>query len=249
MMRVLIIDDEKLARDIVKAYLKPHSEFDLIGECQNGFEGVKVIHEEKPDVVFLDIQMPKLTGFEMLELLDEPPIIVFSTAYDEFAIKAFENNAADYLLKPYSQDRFDSAMEKVVEKLHNRSDNHREVISNLVDEHRNAIDELDRIVIRLGSKIVILDLDTIDYFEAQDDYVAIHSQEQKYLKQVRMKFLESALPQDKFIRVHRSYIVAVNQIDKIEAYSKDSYQALLKTGVKVPISRTGYHALKEGLGF
>ncbi|MEM6359748.1 MAG: LytTR family transcriptional regulator DNA-binding domain-containing protein [Bacteroidota bacterium] len=248
MTRVLIIDDEKLARDIIKAYLKPHTGFEIIGECQNGFEGVKMIHDEKPDVVFLDIQMPKLTGFEMLELLDEPPVIVFSTAYDEFAIKAFENNAVDYLLKPYSQDRFDSAIEKALEKLQGKVDN-KETVSNLVDEHRNAIDELDRIVIRLGSKIVILDLDTIDYFEAQDDYVAIHSEEQKYLKQVRMKFLESALPQDKFIRVHRSYIVAVSRIDKIEAYSKDSYLALLKTGVKIPVSRTGYNALKEGLGF
>ena len=248
MTKVLIIDDEKLARDIVKAYLKPHTNFEIIGECQNGFEGVKVIHEEKPDVVFLDIQMPKLTGFEMLELLEEPPVIVFSTAYDEFAIKAFENNAVDYLLKPYSQDRFDSAIEKATEKLQSKGD-YKSEVSNLVDEHRNAIDELDRIVIRLGSKIVILDLDTIDYFEAQDDYVAIYSQEQKYLKQVRMKYLETALPQDKFTRVHRSYIVAVNQIDKIEAYSKDSYQALLKTGKKVPVSRTGYKALKEGLGF
>ncbi len=248
MTKVLIIDDEKLARDIVKAYLKPHADFEVIGECQNGFEGVKVIHEEKPDLVFLDIQMPKLTGFEMLELLEEPPVIVFSTAYDEFAIKAFENNAVDYFLKPYSQDRFDSAIEKAQEKLTNRGQQ-KEEVSNLVDEHRNATDELDRIVIRLGSKIVILDLDTIDYFEAQDDYVAIFSQDQKYLKQVRMKFLESALPKDKFIRVHRSYIAAVNQIDKIEAYSKDSYLALLKTGVKIPVSRKGYQALKEGLGF
>ncbi|MEM9856111.1 MAG: LytTR family transcriptional regulator DNA-binding domain-containing protein [Bacteroidota bacterium] len=248
MTKVLIVDDEKLARDIVKAYLKPHADFEVIAECQNGFEGVKVIHEEKPDLVFLDIQMPKLTGFEMLELLEEPPVIVFSTAYDEFAIKAFENNAVDYLLKPYSQDRFDSAIEKAQEKLTNRGQ-HKEEVSNLVDEHRNATDELDRIVIRLGSKIVILDLDTIDYFEAQDDYVAIFSQDQKYLKQVRMKFLESALPKDKFIRVHRSYIAAVNQIDKIEAYSKDSYLALLKTGVKIPVSRKGYQALKEGLGF
>lgn len=248
MIKVLIIDDEKLARDIVKAYLKPHTNFHVIGECQNGFEGVKVIHDEKPDLIFLDIQMPKLTGFEMIELLEEPPVIVFSTAYDEFAIKAFENNAVDYLLKPYSQDRFDAAIEKATEKLQGRDDN-KMIVSNLVDEHRNSIDELDRIVIRLGSKIVILDLDTIDYFEAQDDYVAIYSQEQKYLKQVRMKFLESALPSDKFIRVHRSFIVAVNQIDKIEAYSKDSYLALLKTGAKVSVSRTGYQTLKQQLGF
>lgn len=248
MTRVLIIDDEKLARDIVKAYLKPHADFEIIGECQNGFEGVKVIHEEKPDVVFLDIQMPKLTGFEMLELLEEPPIIIFSTAYDEFAIKAFENNAVDYLLKPYSQDRFDSAIEKLTERLQNKDD-YKVTVSNLVDEHRNAVNELDRIVIRLGSKIVILDLDTIDYFEAQDDYVAIHSQDQKYLKQVRMKYLASALPEEKFIRVHRSYIVAVKQIDKIEAYSKDSYLALLKTGTKIPVSRSGYQALRESLRF
>ncbi len=248
MIKALIIDDEKLARDVIKAYLKNHSGIEVIGECENGFEGVKIIHEQHPDLIFLDIQMPKLTGFEMLELLDVPPMIIFSTAYDEFAIKAFENNAVDYLLKPYSQDRFDSAIEKAMEKLQNKGQ-HMESISNLVDEHRNAVDELDRIVIRLGSKIVILDLDTIDYFEAQDDYVAIHSQEQKYLKQVRMKYLENSLPKEKFIRVHRSYIIAVSQIDKIEAYSKDSYLVLLKTGVKVPVSRSGYQALRGSLGF
>ena len=248
MIKVLIIDDEKLARDVVKAYLKEHTDLLIIGECANGFEGVKYIHEHKPDLLFLDIQMPKLTGFELLELLEDPPTIIFSTAYDEFAIKAFEKNAADYLLKPYSQVRFNEALNKARLKI--GSDNSElSPVHGLVESHRETTDQLDRIVIRAGSKIVILGIDQIEYFEAQDDYVAIYSQGKKYLKQVRMKYLESSLPTHKFVRVHRSYIIAVEQIDKIEAYTKDSYVAILKGGKKIPVSRSGYQVLKEVLKF
>ncbi len=248
MIRTLIIDDEKLARDVIKAYLKDHPDIQVIGECANGFEGVKSVHEQGPDLIFLDIQMPKLTGFEMLELLDNQPVIIFSTAYDEFAIRAFEKNAADYLLKPYDQDRFNEAIRKATEKLATKEDN-TPVVNSLIEEHRNSVELLDRIVIRSGNRIIILGLDTIRYFEAQDDYVAIFSEGHKYLKQLRMKYLEAALPVDQFVRVHRSYIVAIDQIDKIEAFTKDSYLAILKEGEKIPVSRSGYQALKKVLHF
>ncbi|TRX62669.1 response regulator [Fulvivirga sp. M361] len=248
MIKVLIIDDEKLARDVVKAYLKEHADLQVTGECANGFEGVKYIHEHKPDLLFLDIQMPKLTGFELLELLEDPPAIIFSTAYDEFAIRAFEKNAADYLLKPYSQIRFNEALKKARLKI-GSDNNELSPVNGLVESHRETTDQLDRIVIRTGSKIVILGVDQIEYFEAQDDYVAIYSEGKKYLKQVRMKYLESSLPTHRFVRVHRSYIIAVEQIDKIEAYTKDSYLAMLKDGKKIPVSRSGYQVLKEVLKF
>ena len=187
--------------------------------------------------MFLDIQMPKLTGFEMLELLEKQPVIIFSTAYDEFAIKAFEKNTADYLLKPYRQDRFDEAVDKARQRL--TSSTGSTVVQRLIDEHHASVEVLDRIVIRSGNKIIILGLESIEYFEAQDDYVAIFSEGNKYLKQLRMKYLETALPGDLFVRVHRSYIVAIDQIDKIEAYTKDSYLAILKNGEKIPVSRLG----------
>ena len=247
MIKTLIIDDEKLARDVIKAYLKDHQDVEIVGECANGFEGVKLIHEKNPDLVFLDIQMPKLTGFEMLELLDQQPVIVFSTAYDEFAIKAFEKNTADYLLKPYPQDRFNEALQKARERLASKTDT--TVVNRLIEDHQNSVEVLDRIVIRSGSKIIILGLDNIQYFEAQDDYVAIFSEGNKYLKQLRMKYLQAALPQDQFARVHRSYIVAIDQIDKIEAYTKDSYLAILKSSDRIPVSRSGYQTLKEALHF
>ncbi len=247
MIKTVIIEDEKLARDVIKAYLKTHEDVEVVGECANGFEGVKLIHEKDPDLVFLDIQMPKLTGFEMLELLEKQPVIIFSTAYDEFAIKAFEKNTADYLLKPYRQDRFDEAVDKARQRL--TSSTGSTVVQRLIDEHHASVEVLDRIVIRSGNKIIILGLESIEYFEAQDDYVAIFSEGNKYLKQLRMKYLETALPGDLFVRVHRSYIVAVDQIDKIEAYTKDSYLAILKNGEKIPVSRSGYQTLKERLHF
>lgn len=247
MIKALIVDDEKLARDIIKAFLLQHKNIELIGECANGFEGIKALQELKPDLLFLDIQMPKLTGFEMLELLDDLPIIIFSTAYDEFAVKAFELSAADYLLKPYAQTRFDEALNKALAKIetnHNDQQVVKEVIS-----HSQIDNAIDRLVVKLGSKIIIIPLHDVELVSAQDDYVEIHSKGNKYLKKLTMKYLENALPKDQFIRVHRSHIVAIENIDRLEAYSKDSYLAILKNGQNIPVSKTGYVALKKALNF
>lgn len=246
MITAVIIDDEKLAREIVKSYLKVFSQIEVVGECANGFEGVKTITELKPDLIFLDVQMPKLTGFEMLELLDDEPVIIFSTAYDQYAIKAFEKSAVDYLLKPYSQTRFNEAVEKALTRLSTQKGLVLKKIQEVREEYPDA---LDRIVVRVGHKIIIIPLDKIEYIEAQDDYVAIYSEGKKYLKQLTMKYLESSLPKDGFTRVHRSFIVNINQIDRLEAYSKDAFVAILKNSQTVPVSRNGYTLLKEVLHF
>ncbi|MBL6446064.1 LytTR family transcriptional regulator DNA-binding domain-containing protein [Fulvivirga sp. 29W222] len=246
MIKALIIDDEKLARDVILAYLKNHSDIEVVEECANGFDGVKAVNKYIPDLVFLDVQMPKLTGFEMLELLDRTPVVIFSTAYDEFALKAFEKSAADYLLKPYAQSRFDEAISKARQRL---KEGDTELISKIQESRADVNEELDRLVVRVGSKIVIISLDKVDYIEAQDDYVAIHSEGKKYLKQLTMKYLEASLPKNQFVRVHRSFIVSINSIDRLEAMSKDSYLAILKTGNKISVSRSGYTSLKGVLNF
>lgn len=244
MIKAVIIDDEKLARDVIKAYLK-NTDVEIVAECPNGFEGIKAINEHHPDLIFLDIQMPKLTGFEMLELIENPPIVIFSTAFDQYAIKAFELNAADYLLKPYNQQRFQSALEKALYKIE-KPDNAAEKV---VNTHREQLEELERIVIRSGNNILIIPINDIDFFEAQDDYVSIHTGGKKYLKQMTLKWLEDVLPSDRFVRIHRSFIVAVDAIDKLEAYSKDAYIAKLKNGETVSVSRMGYGKLKDTLDF
>ncbi|MDX1629306.1 MAG: LytTR family transcriptional regulator DNA-binding domain-containing protein [Fulvivirga sp.] len=247
MIKAIIIDDENLAREVVRGYLQAFEDIELVAECENGFEGIKAIQELNPDLVFLDVQMPKLTGFEMLELLDDPPVIIFSTAYDQYALKAFELNAVDYLLKPYDKVRFEEAVAKAREKIHQQGSTTDP--QKLAHAHREQQEQLDRIVIRNGSKILIIPVDQVDYFEAQNDYVAVHSEGKKYLKKFTMKWLERALPANRFVRVHRSYIVAVDMIDKLEAYSKDAYLAMLKNGQKVPVSRAGYQLLRESLKF
>ena len=246
MIKAIIIDDEQLARDVIKNYLISHTSIEVVAECSNGFEGIKSIQELKPDLVFLDIQMPKINGFEMLELLDEEPLIVFSTAYDNYAIKAFEQNATDYLLKPYSQDRFNEAIEKVLEKINNKTDN---ALKPIVSTYQETKESIDRLVVRYGSKINIIGLETIRFIQAQDDYVEIHTHEGKFLKQMTMKYLEQHLPEDQFVRCHRSYIANIGFIDKIEAYEKESYLLHLKEGQQITVSRTGYSKLKELLRF
>ncbi len=247
MIKAIVIDDEKLARDIIVKFLQSHQQIELVAQCANGFEGVKAIAEHQPQLIFLDVQMPKLTGFEMLELIDEKPVIIFSTAFDQFAIKAFEQSAADYLLKPYAKARFDEAINKALVKINNQKTD--EQVIEQVISHKVTDESLDRIVIKNGTKILIISVEEINYFEAQDDYVAVHTNDKKYLKQFTMKYLTDHLPADKFVRVHRSFIVAIERIDKLEAYSKDSYLAILKTGEKIAVSRSGYGELREKLKF
>ncbi|NQZ78216.1 MAG: LytTR family transcriptional regulator DNA-binding domain-containing protein [Ekhidna sp.] len=247
-IRTLIIDDENLAREVIKGYLKGDDEIEIVGECSNGFEGFKLIDSLKPDLVFLDIMMPKLTGFEMLELVEDPPNIIFSTAYDEFAIKAFENNAIDYLLKPYAQGRFASALEKAKAKIRSQSQD-RNSVQEVLNESEVRGEVLSRIAVRTGAKIDIISVDYVRYLEAQDDYVKIYSSNGNFLKQQTMKYYESALPKDDFLRIHRSFIVQLKEIKKVEPMGKDTHVVILQGGEQLQVSRSGYSRLREALDF
>jgi two-component system LytT family response regulator len=240
---VIIIDDESLARQIIRKFLSNHSEIEILAECSNGFEGVKKINELKPDLIFLDIQMPKLTGFEMLDLIDNPPIIIFTTAYDQYAISAFEVNAVDYLLKPFSSERFEEALQKTKHLLNNRM-KQSDIVKELIRHNQETVEYLERIVIKDGSKIHIVPLDSIKYFEAQDDYVMVHSSEGNLLKQKTMKYFEEHLPPEDFVRIHRSYIIPVTRIKKIELVEKETYKVILDDGTGLPVSKSGYDKLK-----
>ena len=245
-IRALIIDDEELARELVKNYTSDIEMLFVIGECQNGFDGIKAIQELKPDLVFLDIQMPKLNGFEMLELLDEIPEVIFITAHNQFAIKAFELNAVDYLLKPYPKERLTAAVEKAINKIvHKEVKNDK--VRHLVKEP--LTEKLERVVVKSASKIKVIPVQKINYLEAQDDYVMIYTDEGKHLKQATMKYFEDNLDPGTFIRVHRSYIVRIDQVVQMEPYGKDTYIAKLKTGAKVNISKSGLKNLKDKLHF
>jgi two-component system LytT family response regulator len=242
-IKVLIVDDEKLARDIVKKYLEK-SNVELIGECSNGFEGIKSINEYKPDIIFLDIQMPKINGFEMLELLDHKPEIIFTTAFDQYAIKAFEVNATDYLLKPFSLERFNDALNKAVEKVQ-QNDKGQADYENLINTINSSKEFLDRIVVKTNQKIIIIPTNKISYLEAQDDYVMIHSELGKHLKKQTMKYYEDHLEDNVFFRVHRSYIVNIEKVKQLELFEKDSYLISMNEGSKIPVSRSGYAKIRE----
>jgi two-component system LytT family response regulator len=239
-----IIDDESLARQLIKKYLSYHTNIEVIYECSNGFEAIKKINEEKPDLIFLDIQMPKISGFEMLELLENPPVIIFTTAYDQYALKAFEVNAVDYLLKPFSQERFDEALKKAFLYLENKSLQENK-LKELVKVNDQMNDFLDRIVVKDGRNISIIPLEDVRWIEAQDDYVMIHTHRKKYLKQKTMGYFEEHLNPKDFIRIHRSFIVALKEIKKIEPVEKESFQIILEDKVTLPLSRTGYSKLKD----
>lgn len=239
MIKVVLIDDEPLARSIVAEYLQPFSNIEIVQECSDGFEGMKAISQHHPDLIFLDVQMPKITGFEMLELLEEPPAVIFTTAFDEFAMRAFEAHAIDYLLKPFSKERFDKAIEKwMKQKAAPQS------TQALLEAVASQQEEQHRVVVKTGSSIRIIPMQEVLYFEAYDDYVKIHTKDGYYLKKKTMQHFENTLDGSTFVRVHRSFIIQVAQITKIDSAD----EVLLKSGVRVPLSRTGYTKLKAVLG-
>lgn len=244
MARVIIIDDEFLARSMVKEYLKKHLQLEIVAECSDGFEGLKAIQEHEPDLIFLDIQMPKISGFEMLELVENPPAVIFATAFDEYAIKAFEAHAIDYLLKPFDQERFDKAVAKFMAQ--NRPAATESTKALLNDTQLPGSNS--RIVVKNGSKIKIIPVQEVLYLEAADDFVKIFTKEGYYLKNKTMAFFESFLPADMFVRSHRSFIVNIQEITRIDPYEKDGHVAILKNGAKINVSRNGYGKLKGVLG-
>ena len=241
-MKVIIIDDEPLARGIVKEYLQNYNDVNIVAECNDGFEGMKAILQHEPQLIFLDIQMPKINGFEMLELIENPPSVIFTTAFDEFAIKAFELNATDYLLKPFSKERFDKAFKKFLNQPAKSSS------TNIVETAAQSAGQQNRIVVKDGSKIKIIPVNQIHYLEAADDYVKIITAEGSFLKKRTMNFFEQSLSHYQFVRIHRSFIVNTQLITRINLYEKDSYIVLLNTGAKLQVSKRGYSKLKEILG-
>jgi two-component system, LytTR family, response regulator len=247
-IRTVIVEDEAPARDILKHYLKDFHEIEIVAECADGFSGLKSITELKPDLVFLDIQMPRLTGFEMIEVMTEKPVIIFTTAYDQFAIKAFEMNAIDYLLKPFPVERLRGAVKKATEKIRQSSDDEKPA-GRIIENFPAPSAPLNRVVARKGNAINIIPVEQIRYVQAEDDYVMIYHTEGKVLKQQTMKYYEENLPRESFVRIHRSVIVKVEEINRIEPYTKDNYVAILHDGEKLPVSRTGYKLLKEELNF
>lgn len=241
----LIIDDEAPARALVQNYLEASPQIKVIGECANGFEALKEIKEHQPDIIFLDIQMPKVTGLELLEVLDETPQVIFTTAYDQYALKAFELNAIDYLLKPFSQQRFADAIAKVLQQL--EAGNTQSKVLSPSNVKEDAM--LDRIVVKKGTRLSVLPLPKVLYIEAQSDFVSIHTTNERFLKSKSMAYFEAHLPASSFIRIHRSYIVNTNAIQSLEPYDKDTYLAVISSEIKLKVSRTGYKRLKEKLNF
>lgn len=248
-LQTLLIEDEELARNLLRSYLKDHPDVEIIGECENGFDGIKSINEKRPDLVFLDIQMPKITGFEMIELLDYKPQIIFTTAYDQYALKAFELNAVDYLLKPFSKERLLAAVEKVKHRIQN-DESPDEKLEELTN-HRIGEDFIDRVVVKDRHKIHIITVDQIRYIESLDDYVMIYTHDGRHMKQKTMKYFETNLDPNNFIRIHRSYIVQVDNIAEIQQYEKESYIVILKDKdkTKLKVSKSGYKKIKEVLHF
>lgn len=244
MIKVVLIDDEPLSRELTRSYLKSFPQAEVVAECNDGFEGIKAIQQHRPDLIFLDIQMPKINGFEMLELVDQPPAVIFATAFDEYAIRAFEANAVDYLLKPFSQERFDKAMQKFLERSSPSVDNTRKVLETMA----LVPPQQSRIVVRTGAKVKIIPLHEVHYLEADDDFVRITTAEGQFLKNKTMQFYEQTLDPAQFVRVHRSYIVHINQVTKIEPYQKETHLAILRNGKQIPVSKTGYTKLKSILG-
>ena len=237
----LIVDDEELARQILRDLLQAHPEIQILAECANGFEAVKAIAEHKPDLMLLDVQMPKLSGFDVLELIEDDVAVIFVTAYDQYAMKAFEVHAVDYLLKPVGQERFEAALARAKDRIGEKTP----PAQQLAAAARPPQQFLERLVVRDGTRVTLIPVAKLDYVEAQDDYVALATQGAKHLKQQTIASIEAGLDPARFVRIHRSYIVNFERVVRIEPYGKDSRLAILADGTRLPVSRTGYARLKS----
>ncbi|HKT24932.1 MAG TPA: response regulator [Terriglobales bacterium] len=242
-IRTVIVDDEDLARQVVRELLVEHAEIEVVAECANGFEAVKAVTELKPDLLFLDIQMPKLDGFEVLELIGTEMAIIFATAYDQHALRAFEVHAVDYLLKPFGSERFEQALTRAKQRLSGKLP----PVSELKAATRAPGEYAERIVVRDGTRVHIIPIAKLDYVEAQDDYIALACEGKKHLKQQTISSIESSLDPQRFLRIHRSYIVSLDRVTKIEPFGKDTHVAILRDGSRLPVSRSGYGRLREVL--
>lgn len=243
-IRALIVDDEDLARQVIREMLAWHPDVEIAGECANGFEAVRMATELKPELIFLDIQMPKLDGFEVLELIGADPAVIFVTAYDEHALRAFEVHAVDYLMKPFRIERFEAALDRARQRIGGTAPFRPE---ELTASTRAPGQFAERIVVKDGTRVHIIPVPKLDYAEAQDDYVALASQGKKYLKQQTISSLEAALDPKNFVRIHRSYLVNLERVSRLEPYGKDTHLVILNDGARLPVSRSGYARLKSFL--
>ena len=242
-IRAVIVDDEDLAIQLLREYLRKEEDIEIVAECTNGFDAVKAVTEHKPELLFLDVQMPKLDGFEVLELIGTEVAVVFITAYDQYAMKAFDAAAVDYLLKPFDLDRFRVALQRVRQRL--RQSEARPPAAELKNAAQPPGQYARRIVVKDGTRVHIIPAGQLDYAEAQDDYVALHSGGKTYLKQQTISALEASLDPVRFVRVHRSFLINLDRVAKIEPYTKDTRLAILADGSQIPISRAGYGRLKD----
>jgi two-component system LytT family response regulator len=243
-MRIAIVDDEELARKLLREYLSAYEDVEVVAECANGFEAVKAVSELKPDLLLLDIQMPRLDGFEVLELVGQEVGVIFVTAYDQYALRAFEVHAVDYLLKPCSQDRLRAALDRARTRVAGKA---LVAPAQLGAMARPAGAHLERIAIRDGAHVHVIPVAKIDYVEAQDDYICFRAEAKRYLKQQTLAELESALNPEQFVRIHRSYILNIDRLAKLELYAKDSHAAILRDGTRLAVSRSGYARLNAVL--
>ena len=243
-IKAIIVDDEQLGRDLIKEYLKSHPQIEISAECSDAHQAYQAIHVYQPDLLFLDIQMPEINGFELLEMLEKIPQVIFSTAYDQYAIKAFEINAVDYLLKPYDEERFNIALERALKNISspNKSE---EVIEKLLQSMRTATQYLERLLIKQSGKIFIISCNEIEWIAAMDDYAEINTRKDSYLIQQSMNSLEIHLNPNQFIRAHRSYIVNIDAIKEILSYSQGRYKLIMKNGKEISLSRSGAQKLKR----
>ena len=241
MIKTLIVDDEPLAAGLVKEFLSAYPQFEVVAICHDGFEALKAIQLFQPELIFLDIQMPKITGFELLELLENPPAVLFTTAFDQYAVQAFDVKGIDYLVKPFSEARFAQAITRFLSQ--QKTKTVPEAVDYPVSEERNK-----RIVVRVKNEIKIIQTQEVRYFEAEDDYISINTQEGKFLKKMTMKQLEESLDPEKFARVHRSFLVNLQEVAGLEPYEKESYLLRLRSGQKIPVSKSGYARLRQFLG-
>ena len=244
-LRIVIADDEDLARSLVSEYLKDSLDLEIVAECKNGFEAVKAVTELKPDLLLLDIQMPRLDGFEVLDLVGRETNVIFITAYDQYAIRAFDVHAVDYLLKPFSAERLAEALDRAQKKIDRGEST---APAALAAEARAPGTKPDRILIRDGGDVHVLPMVKMDYVEAQDDYVCYRVEGKRYLKQQTLADVETALDSARFVRIHRSYILNIDRLAKLELYAKDSHAAILRDGTRLPVSRSGYSRLNAMIG-
>jgi two-component system LytT family response regulator len=243
-LRVIIVDDEPLARAVVREYLGGHQDVEIVAECGNGFDAVKAVSELSPDLMFLDVQMPKLDGFEVLELLGRSVPVIFTTAYDKYALQAFEVHAVDYLLKPFSDERFAEALSRARARLAGPEEDRTDV-EGLVTDARSRQKPVERILIRDGAQVHVIPVDRLDYVEAQDDYVSFVADGKSYLKDQTMAAVDASLDPSRFVRIHRSYLLNIERIARVELYAKDSRVAILHDGRRLPVSRAGYARLSK----